>query len=129
MSASSRLACVPEWARDMERGKVVRVRYAPPSRAPSTHAEMQQLESYFQALDGYLWLAERFPLAFAHRDKVVEYRAAAAGLIEAALDDPPTSPRKDAGWRAGTSSSGGRKEPKLTRKSGKLLKRGGGNPS
>lgn len=77
------------WARDFAKGRTVRLRYAPPTRPPATHTEMQQLESYFRALDGYLWLAQHFPAAFAHSDKVVTYREAAAGLIEHALEDPP----------------------------------------
>ena len=82
-----------KWATDLSRGKPVRIRYAPPTRKPSTHEEMQQLESYFKALDGYLWLAQRFPLAFSHGERVAEYREAAAALIDVALEDPPNFDR------------------------------------
>ena len=81
----------------MHRGKHVSIRYAPPSRAPHTHAEMQQLESYFRALDGYLWLAGRLPHFFVHSDKVTEYRSAAAALIEQAIDDPPAMSNQGGG--------------------------------
>ena len=77
------------WARDLARGRPVRIRYAPPKRPPDTHMEMQQLESYFRALDGYLWLAQRFPEAFGHADKVREYVEVTTALIEQAVEDPP----------------------------------------
>lgn len=111
-------ALLHKWAKDLQNDKAVSVRYAPPRRAPSTHAELKQLESYFSALDGYLWLSERFPLAFSHREKVLDYRAVAHSLIEAALEDlPAMSSPKDGGSKGegrGRSDSGGvaRKQPK-----------------
>ena len=84
---------IRKWARDFARAEPVKVRYAPPARAPATHVEMQQLESYFQALDGYMWLAQRFPDAFENAEKVAEYRDTAAAFIDQALDDPPSQPQ------------------------------------
>lgn len=74
------------WARDLSGGVPVKLRYAPPRRAPESHAELKALESYFRALDGYLWLGLRFPNAFAdHTDTAKEYRETCAGLIDQAL--------------------------------------------
>ena len=53
---------------------------------------MQQLESYFRALDGYLWLAQRMPHAFRQEEKARKYREAAEELINGALQDPPAAP-------------------------------------
>ena len=83
-----------KWAKDFTKSGVVKVRYAPPKRAPASHVEMQQLESYFRALDGYIWLAQRFPMAFSQADKVREYSEMTAEMIEQALDDPPLPPDK-----------------------------------
>ena len=74
------------WARDLAKGKEARLRYSPPERAPVSHTELQALESYFRALDGFLWLSQRFPVAFApHVETAIEYRATCAQLIETAL--------------------------------------------
>ena len=93
------------WARDLATGADAKLRYAPPKREPSTHGELQAVESYFRALDGYLWLGQRFPAAFAlHGERAVEYRARCAELIEQALQKGLAMP--DA-WRAGASAAGG----------------------
>ena len=57
------------WARELAKGKPARLRYAPPERPPRSHAELQSLESYFRALDGYLWLALRFAESFSHTER------------------------------------------------------------
>ena len=86
------------WARELANGKPARLRYAPPERPPRSHAELQSLESYFRALDGYLWLALRFAESFSHTEKAHSYRDACAAMIEAALDDlPPLEGGSDGG--------------------------------
>lgn len=84
------------WARDLSRGVDARLRYAPPTRPPKEHGELQALESYFKALDGFLWLAQRFPIPFSrHAEVAADYRERTAELIEAALAaglEPPAEP-------------------------------------
>ena len=73
--------CLRGWGRDISRRKVAAVRYAPPQRPPKTHAELQALESFFRALDGYLWLAPRFADSFPQEqvDKAIAYRETVRG--------------------------------------------------
>jgi len=68
------------------------MRYAPPERPPQTHAELQALESYFRALDGYIWLSQRFEHTFIQAEKAERYRVTCAKMIEAALFDLPPLP-------------------------------------
>ena len=66
--------CLAGWARQLAMGRAVRLSYAPPTRPPRTHTELQALESYFSVLDGYFWLAQRFQESFTQVDKAVAYR-------------------------------------------------------
>lgn len=95
------------WARDLSRGGSVKLRYSPPSRPPESHSELQALESYFRALDGFLWLQQRFPNAFAeHADAAHDYRQRSKELIEQALNDGLPAPvAKDGSvpeWKSAT---------------------------
>ena len=78
-----------QWARDISRGTIARLRFAPPARVPETHVELKALEAYFRLLDGYLWLSMRFPEAFAHAEKASRYRETCAALIDDAIEDLP----------------------------------------
>ena len=90
------------WGKDLQRDRDggVRLRYAPPTRAPASHVEMKALESYFRTLDGYLWLAQRLPDAFLQEERAREYRATCQELIEGALQDPPEQTTTASGWAA-----------------------------
>lgn len=88
--------CLRLWSKELSAGGVARLRYAPPERPPRTHAELQALESYFRALDGYMWLAQRFTASFTQVEKVTAYRYTCAAMIEAALEElPPMADREE----------------------------------
>jgi ATP-dependent RNA helicase SUPV3L1/SUV3 len=129
------------WARDLasDSGGPVRIRYAPPSRPPATHAELQSLEAYFRALDGYLWLAQRFPHGFCHDETARQYRSVTAELIDTALNEglemlgrPPPAPsasRSGTGGRAaGRARGGGRGSPPPGRAPARAGRARGGEP-
>ena len=84
------------WAKAIGRGAPARLLHAPPSRPPRSHSELQQLEAYFQTLDAYKWLAQRFPRAFSqHADRADRYRKQSAELIDAALAELGEAPRDE----------------------------------
>ena len=55
---------------------------------PKDVQELAQLCSKHNALDLYIWLAQRFPKYFVERDRCLEQKLHAVKLIEACLDTP-----------------------------------------
>ena len=55
---------------------------------PKDVQELAQLCSKHNALDLYIWLAQRFPKYFVEKDRCLEQKTHAVKLIEASLDTP-----------------------------------------
>ena len=99
------------WATAMARGGEARVRYSPPERPPASHSELQKLESYFRLLDGYLWLAQRFPHTFVQAERAQRFRGTTARFIQGSLDSPPRMPDAK-GPPAGRAGARARRKPR-----------------